>query len=582
MKLSNSNKIFLSSIFFLLSFITLNAEEESIDIWKKKNQENENKEKIIESNDIKPDSPLKINKINPIDPNIIIDKADKKNILQPELYGVLDPDENNFTLAMWAKTDAGEIRSIISRINKLNLSSLSESLFIDTMLTYSYLPKNMSDKEFLDMKINWMIKNKKDDLLETFLNKNDNFHNKNKIIQYLVDKNIAGANLKNGCQKINFINKEIVDAYLEKFKIYCLIFNNKKNQAQLQYDILKEQGMSDNFFDNKINFLFGITDKTDNKIKDDNLLNFYLSSITIKDFKYEPNKKTKRIIWEYLSSANLIVLENIDDIEKIKNLEIAANKDTFEKTKIFEIYKRIPFNLNTLINAEDLYQTLDTLNARALIYQKFLLSDSIENKIKLLVTLKELFKRDNLLNVYVQFMSQSLQKLEQDEIPDSYKSVVEKNIISNIDVKLGRIKYDDKILHRSRTIRFYTESNTSIKKAQKDFENVYKKIRKNKKYFFSAKDLALVESLELDGFAIPKEINIEELSNKYSKPDNLLKLVTNQEIGLLALKFVEIIGEDDVSDLDPETIYFIVHILNKANLIKLRNKIIISSLPLRA
>jgi hypothetical protein len=51
---------------------------------------------------------------------------------------------------------------------------------------------------------------------------------------------------------------------------------------------------------------------------------------------------------------------------------------------------------------------------------------------------------------------------------------------------------------------------------------------------------------------------------------------------LLALKFVEIIGEDDVSDLDPETIYFIVHILNKANLIKLRNKIIISSLPLRA
>ena len=72
-------------------------------------------------------------------------------------------------------------------------------------------------------------------------------------------------------------------------------------------------------------------------------------------------------------------------------------------------------------------------------------------------------------------------------------------------------------------------------------------------------------------------ITIEELSNKYSKPDNLLKLVTNQEIGLLALKFVEIIGEDDVSDLDPETIYFIVHILNKANLIKLRNKIIISS-----
>ena len=61
----------------------------------------------------------------------------------------------------------------------------------------------------------------------------------------------------------------------------------------------------------------------------------------------------------------------------------------------------------------------------------------------------------------------------------------------------------------------------------------------------------------------------------------MLNLVTNQEIGLLALKFVEIIGEDEVSDLDPETIYFIVHTLNKAKLFKLRNKIIISSLPLR-
>ena len=582
MKLSNSNKFFLPLIFFLLSFTSLDAEEESIDIWKKDNKKIESKEKIIKTNNINSESSLQINKIDSIDSNILIDNANNKNISQSNLYGILDPDENNFSLTMWSNTDANDIRSIINRINKLNLSNLAESLFVDTMLTYSYLPKNMSDKEFLDMKINWMIKNNKDDLLEIFLNKNDNFHNKNKIIQYLVDKNIAGANLKSGCEKINFINKEIVDSYLEKFKIYCLIFNNKKNQAQLQYDILKEQGMSNSFFDNKINFLFGITEKTDNKIKDDNLLNFYLSSITVKDFKYEPNKKTKKIIWEYLSSANLIVLEDIEDIEKIKNLEIAANEDTFEKTKIFEIYKRIPFSLNTLINAEDLHQTLDTLNARALIYQKFLLSDNIENKIKLLVTLKDLFKKDNLLNVYVQFMSESLKELDDEKIPESYKSVVEKNIISNIEAKLGRIKYDDKVLHRSRTIRYYTEPNTSIKKSQKDLENVYKKIRKNKKYFFSAKDLALIESLKLDGFEIPKEINIKELSNKYSKPDNLLNLVTNEEIGLLALKFVEIIGEDEVSELDPETIYFIVHILNKANLTKLRNKIIISSLPLRA
>ena len=38
------------------------------------------------------------------------------------------------------------------------------------------------------------------------------------------------------------------------------------------------------------------------------------------------------------------------------------------------------------------------------------------------------------------------------------------------------------------------------------------------------------------------------------------------------LKIVEIIGEDEISDLDPETVYFITHLLNKANLLKFRNR----------
>ena len=44
----------------------------------------------------------------------------------------------------------------------------------------------------------------------------------------------------------------------------------------------------------KLNFYLGISDKTTNKINEKNLLNFYLSSVTIKDFKYEPTKKLKK------------------------------------------------------------------------------------------------------------------------------------------------------------------------------------------------------------------------------------------------------------------------------------------------
>ena len=106
-------------------------------------------------------------------------------------------------------------------------------------------------------------------------------------------------------------------------------------------------------------------------------------------------------------------------------------------------------------------------------------------------------------------------------------------------------------------------------------------IKRNKDYFFSAKDLVLVESLEKDGLVIPKGINQKETAKKYNIPENLLDLFKNGETGMLLLKFVEIIGQDEVYDLDPETIYFITNILNQAKLIKFRNNILITALPLR-
>ena len=49
----------------------------------------------------------------------------------------------------------------------------------------------------------------------------------------------------------------------------------------------------------------------------------------------------------------------------------------------------------------------------------------------------------------------------------------------------------------------------------------------------------------------------------------------------LALKIVEIIGEDEPYQLDSETIYFIMSLLNKSDLINIRNKVLISALPQR-
>ena len=90
----------------------------------------------------------------------------------------------------------------------------------------------------------------------------------------------------------------------------------------------------------------------------------------------------------------MIKLENAADKEKIKELEIAANNDQLDKNKIFEIYKQIPFDLNVLINAKRNYQKLNESDARALIYQKYLLSESNASKIEYLFLLEELFIRN--------------------------------------------------------------------------------------------------------------------------------------------------------------------------------------------
>ena len=47
------------------------------------------------------------------------------------------------------------------------------------------------------------------------------------------------------------------------------------------------------------------------------------------------------------------------------------------------------------------------------------------------------------------------------------------------------------------------------------------------------------------------------------------------------LKIIEIIGEDDIRDLDTETIYFLNRILNKMNLKKIRNNILSEALPVK-
>jgi hypothetical protein len=481
---------------------------------------------------------------------------------------------------MWSTTKATDLRSSLKRLNKIELSKSSSEILEAILLSFSYPPQGMTEKEFVDLKINWLIENDRLDLIESFLKQNDQFESKSKAVEYLVNKNIASGNIKEGCEKVRFIDAKIKDAYLEKFKIYCLVFNDKKPEAQLLLNLLREQKQSNNFYDDKINFLLGVTDKTTNKINEENLLNFYLSAVTIVNFKYEPTKKTKPEIWTYLNAANLIKLEDASDKDKLKELEIAANNNQLDKNKIFEIYRQIPFNLNTLINAKNNYKTLNESDARALIYQKYLLSDSVETKIEFLFLLEELFKKNNFTNIYSKFLSDRIEEIGVQNLPKEYQEPALARIKSDEELLLGKVKYNDKILHQSKILKYIVEGEKQSK-VQKDIDKILQKITRNKKYFISAKDLALVDALITDGFSLPPNFKYSELIKELDVPKNLLQLAENNQKAFLALKIVEIIGEDEPYQLDSETIFFLINLLNKTNLVTIRNKVLNSALPKR-
>lgn len=576
--LSHLNRLILFAIFFIiLIFNTAFGEDEPADIWKNKKNQNEQNNESDNEKDITIESPIISEDVSKI-----IIKIDDNKIEDStrSVVGIFDPEENNFNLNMWLNSDGKDIKNVLKRINKLKLSKLSEDLLFQILFTNAYSPKiNLNSEEFLKIKINWLIEKNRIQDLEVLLKKNPEVGQSSKALKFLIDEYLSLADIKSACEKINFMDRELQNFYLEKFTIYCLIHNDQKDEAQLIFDLLKERGFKDKFFEDKINFLLGTTDRTEQKILDNNLFNFYLSHVTIDNIQYEPDDTTDKYVWRYLSSANLIQTDSFENEDVISTFEKAAAKNTLDNDEIFKIYLKMDFNFNQLINAKEIYKNLPSYKARALIYQSILLSDSVETKIDLSFLLKDLFMKDELLDVYTEELANILKSIDPNEIPEDYKELVTQNQNINLTKK---IKFDNDILHRSKIIKHFLDNNTKLSRTEKDFKTVYKKIKKNKKYFISIMDIIVLESLATDGISLPDDLDYTEISSQLTVPENLQNLASQNQIGLIMLKIVEIIGEDNISDLDPETLYFLNKILNDLNLKKIRNSILSEALPAKA
>ena len=143
-----------------------------------------------------------------------------------------------------------------------------------------------------------------------------------------------------------------------------------------------------------------------------------------------------------------------------------------------------------------------------------------------------------------------------------------------------KIKINNKIIHQSKLLN-YINGKKSIEDIDKDLISLLKNIKKNKKYIVTTKDLVLMESLISDGVEIPKKYQSLFEFGKSNIPTDMQLLISNDEIGLVLLRLVEIIGEDNLENLDSDTLYFMSTILNQLNLDSIRNKIMLKVLPLK-
>ncbi len=580
------NKKNFSIIFiFFLSFKSY-AEDQPIDIWnidKNKNKTSIEKTILENEDELKEVKESDIFKMQNLKKTESIKLDESLNIQKINIYGLYDPEDNGLDINMWSNSNGDQLKSIFFRLNKIDLSDDAAEIMKIALLTNAHSPENnISEKEFLEIRSNWLIKNSDLELIEQYLIKNQVFDLHPKLTRYVVDKYLSEANVEKACDIFSKNSQPLKDEYLSKFNIYCLIRSNQKEKAQLILDLKKELGFKEEYYENKINFLLGYSSENDFSISEKSVFDFHLAHQTNPNFNFEPKDNTNKIIWKYLASSNLLNSFNeidLSEIDKISTIEKATHNKNYPEKDLFEIYKRFQFNINQLLNVENSYKSLSKIEARALVYQKILLESEMVEKLKLLKLLKSLFKNDDINNAFDEELKKFLEKIDPIEIPDNLTSFYYTNIEIK-DTAENEIKFNKDILHQSKLINYFN-GDYSKTKIEKDIDNFLKKIKKNKKYFFSKKDQIFLESLKFDGIEISNKYDDLYEINESEIPTDIQVMINNNEKGASLLRIVEVIGQDKLDRMDEDTIYFIIRTLNQLDIDQIRNKILLKVLPLK-
>ena len=583
LKLLNNKNLLIIIISLLLSISSI-AEEKPVDIWNldKKETQNISEENLsVEKNEETSQSSIYKMQSDKKEETIKLDaELTSKTI---KIVGLYDPQEYGLSISMWSNSDGSILKKLFNNIDKYNLSKDASEILNISLLTNAYYPnQNITEEEFLKFKTNWLIKESNLELIEEYLIKNQITNLHPELMRYMVDKYLSESNVKKSCEIFSKIKEPLQNEYLSKFNLYCLINYGKNEEAQLILDLKKELGFNDEYFENKVNYLFGYMDEANKEISENSILDFHLAHRTSSEFKFEPNKDTPKLIWKYLSSSNLLYkIQDVEitDIDKISTIEKATHDKNYSEDELFEFYKRFQFNINQLLNTKESYKSLSSIEGKALVYQRLLLTEEPKLKLELAKILKDIFESEGIGNAFDLELEKLLKKIDEVDVPSNFTTFYNQNIKEDVIIN-KKIKYNNKILHQSKLVNYFN-GDYAKSKIEEDLNKFLKKIKKDKKYFLSKKDIIFLEALKSDGIEIPKKYeNLYEI-NKSEMPSDIQKMLDNKEIGAALLRIIEVIGPEKIEDIDDDTVYFIINTLNQLNADLIRNKLLLKVLPLK-
>ena len=310
LRLLNKYTLILLIVFFTV--FDLKADDKPIDIWNidqdkiEESKSNGNQDNL-NSDDNKTSQPsiFDLQSQKELEKVLVSSSLNSQNV---KIIGLYDPEDYDLTIDLWSNSNGDQLKYIFSNLEKIKLSKDATELMKIVLLTNSYNPEmNITNDEFLKIKSSWLIKNNDRNLIEEYLIKNQILNLHPELSRYLSDLYLSEANIEKACEIFLKNTEVIIDEYLSKFNLYCLINSGRAEEAQLILDLKMELGFNEEYFEKKVNYLFGYTNEPELTISEASILDFHLAHRTNPDFTFEPKKKYQSRNLEIFISIKFII-----------------------------------------------------------------------------------------------------------------------------------------------------------------------------------------------------------------------------------------------------------------------------------